>query len=354
VDLNGKKSLLSAEYGTCQGLAWHPGTGEIWYTVGGSEATGYLLLAANLSGKTRRLLQLPMRITLHDVSRDGRILLTMADERFSIQGLAPGETQERDLSWQDLSFITDISADGHTIVFSEFGESLDYSVYLRKTDGSPAVRIGQGFSTALSADGKWAVAALPSVPQQILLMPTGPGEIRRLSREGMESYQQVDWFPDGQRILVAGNEPGHRVRLFEMNLATGQRRAIAPEGVLPAPHPVSPDGAWVLGRTTEGTFLYPVAGGAARPIPGLAKDETPVRWAGDSHSLYICRTNRLPATLSHLDLTTGKKTLWKELLPLDKAGVQFIATVQAASSGKAYAYTYKRVVGQLYQVDGVK
>ncbi len=100
--------------------------------------------------------------------------------------------------------------------------------------------------------------------------------------------------------------------------------------------------------------MYPVAGGEPRPIPGLAKDETPVRWAADGRSLYICRSNRLPATLSNLNLATGKKTLWKDLMPLDKAGVQIISTVQAAASGKAYAYTYKRVVGQMYLVDGVK
>jgi len=279
----------------------------------------------------------------------------MADERFSIQGLAPGETQERDLSWQDLSSVSDISADGLTIVFNEFGESNDYAVYMRKTDGSPAVRIGQGFSPALSTDGKWALSVLPSVPQQILLMPTGPGEPRRLPHEGMESYQRAEWFPDGKRLLVWGSEPGHRARLFEVNVATAQRRPITPEGVIPVPHPVSPDGAWVLGRTSEqGTLIYPVAGGEPRPIPGLAKDETPVRWAEDGRSLYVCRLNHLPATLSQLDLATGKKTVWKELLPLDKAGVQFVNTVQAASRGKAYAYTYKRVVGQLYMVEDVK
>ena len=133
-------------------------------------------------------------------------------------------------------------------------------------------------------------------------------------------------------------------RIFEMDLATGKRRLIAPDGVQPVPHPVSPDGMWVLGRTAGNELkMYPVNGGAPRSVTGVDAEETPVRWSDDGRSLFLSRTSRLPGTLARLDLATGKKTTWKDLLPPDKAGVQYISSVQAAASGKAYAYTYKRV-----------
>ena len=112
---------------------------------------------------------------------------------------------------------------------------------------------------------------------------------------------------------------------------------------------------WVLGRTTGSELkMYAVNGGAPRPVNGVDAEETPVRWSEDGRSLFLTRTGRLPATLARLDMTTGKKTPWKDLLPPDKAGVQYIGSVQAAANGKAYAYTYKRVLGQLYLVSGVK
>ena len=36
---------------------------------------------------------------------------------------------------------------------------LSYAVYVRKTDGSPAVLLGEGGAVSLSPDGKWAYRA---------------------------------------------------------------------------------------------------------------------------------------------------------------------------------------------------
>jgi hypothetical protein len=83
---------------------------------------------------------------LHDISRDGRVLLTRFNWSSSFTALPPGETKERDFSWLDEGMDPYLSADGRTFLFSYAGEGTgtNYSTYLRKTDSSPAIRLGDG------------------------------------------------------------------------------------------------------------------------------------------------------------------------------------------------------------------
>ena len=64
---------------------------------------------------------MPGTLTLLDIWRDGRALLTRASWRRELLGLRPGETKERDLSWLDYSYPADLSADGGTLLFDEEG-----------------------------------------------------------------------------------------------------------------------------------------------------------------------------------------------------------------------------------------
>ena len=60
-------------------------------------------------------------------------------------------------------------------LFTETGEGggATYAVYLRKTDGSPAVRLGDGLAFGLSPDAKTAASARVGDLQPIILLPTG-------------------------------------------------------------------------------------------------------------------------------------------------------------------------------------
>src|SRR5206468_8159563 len=105
-----------------------------------------------LSGRERLLARVTGGLTLQDVAADGRVLLTHDTTRRGILALAPGEQKERDLSWLDWSLVRDLSPDGKTVLFDESGDGAGaaYAVGLRKTDGSPAVRLGEGAASALS------------------------------------------------------------------------------------------------------------------------------------------------------------------------------------------------------------
>ena len=80
-------------------------------------------------------------LRLHDISPDNRVLLSEECVRVGILARGPRDTAERDLSWFDWSIARDLSADGSRLLINESGEGggADYAVYLRRTDGSPAV-----------------------------------------------------------------------------------------------------------------------------------------------------------------------------------------------------------------------
>ena len=78
-----------------------------------------------------------------------------------------------------------------------------YSVYLRKLDGSAAMRLGDGAANALSPDGEW-VAAFDThrdPPMPILLLPTGAGQMRKLTSDKLD-YRNVAWLPDSESLLI--------------------------------------------------------------------------------------------------------------------------------------------------------
>ncbi|MGH9317803.1 MAG: protein kinase domain-containing protein, partial [Thermoanaerobaculia bacterium] len=158
VDRAGKRTALSEHWFTVQGVAWSTSGREIWFTASPVEVIR-TLYRVSPAGRKRVIMEFAG--TLHDVSRDGRVLLARDSVRGRMLVLPWGETSERDLSWLDWSAIADMSTDGKTVLFAEQGEGGGGTgvVYVRKTDGSPPVRLGEGYALALSPDKKWALAA---------------------------------------------------------------------------------------------------------------------------------------------------------------------------------------------------
>ena len=67
-------------------------------------------------------------------------------------------------------------------------------------------------------------------PSQLGWLPTGTGEARPLTHDGIH-HQVAAWTPDGKRIVFVGTEPDHRIRYYVQTLDGGPPRAITPENV---------------------------------------------------------------------------------------------------------------------------
>jgi len=354
VDTAGKKSTLSTGWDSIQGVAWSPAGDEIWFTAtrtGGDRS----LYAVNLSGKTKLLTRVPGELTLLDVGRDGNVLLTRGNDRAGIIGLGPGDSKERDLSWLDWSTPGDLSADGRTMLFTEGGEGggPKYAVYMRKTDGSPAIRLSEGNGAALSPDGKWALVRPNLSPAPMLLLPTGVGEAKPLFQDSI-NHLEGRWLPDGRSLVFSGNEPGHGFRFYVESVEQGKPQAISPEGVNPSVL-VSPNGDFVASVGPDGKlYLYPVKGGEPVLVRGAEPDEIPTGWTADGRSIYVYRFGEIPARVFQLDFSSGQRKAWKELVPSDAAGIDTIRGVEIAADGKSYVYGYVRTLSDLYLVEGLK
>ena len=228
-----KKQILSRGWrGIGSHLAWTPNGKEIWFSC--TRASGDPeLRAVTLAGKERVVGQIPGWTNLEDISHDGRPLLIVSTTRIAISYLAPNASAERDLSWLDTSYICDLSNDSKQLLFIElsYGSTSNTSIYLRKTDGSPAVLLGYGNRPRLSPDGK-LVAAIGRDPalSSLTLLPTGAGEPRNLTANGMH-YDYVEWFPDGRRVLFNANEPAKPTRTYIQNVDGAAPQAVTPAGI---------------------------------------------------------------------------------------------------------------------------
>jgi Tol biopolymer transport system component len=356
VDRSGRHRLISQPFYSIQGLCWSPGGQEVWFT-GAAVGFNRALHASTRSGVVRLLAQGTGGLTIQDISRDGRVLLVQEKARQHIYAVSPGAERSRDLSWLDWSVLRDISPDGQMILFEEGGEGggPGYSAYVRKTDGSPAIRLGAGGAMRFSPDGKLTIGISEAIARpQLVLRPVGTGEPRLLESGGLR-IQNAMWLPDGRRILFSAIEPDHGVRLYVQRLDEAKPRAISPEGYRAFDRCLSPDGRLVAASGPDQRhYLYPVEGGEPSAIPGLVSGDIPVSWSSDGRSLLITRRGEVPLKVYWLDTRTGRKELWKELIPPDPTGITTISRVAATPDAKAYAYSYIRSLADLYVVEGLK
>jgi serine/threonine protein kinase/WD40 repeat protein len=350
-----RKRTLSTGWFQAQGLAWSPRGDEVWFTASRA-GQARALWVVSLSGRERLVTQVPGRLTLQDVAPDGRVLLTHENVRRELVGMASGESRERDLTWLGYSWPMGLSRDGRTLFFCETSEeSRLATLYVRKTDGSAPVRIGEGMVqdvAGLSPDGRWVFSSQPAPGGvRYVLLPTGAGEPKPLTIQRIDEVGDVRWFPDGEHLLVTGSAPGKKPRDYVIDLAGGQPRPITPEGV--SESVISPDGKSLLAiDAQDGLSIYPVEGGEARRAVEKAPGE-PMQWSADGKSIYLWHEG-IFNRVDKLDLASGRTELWKEFQPSDPTGVLVVQPMLLAPDGKSYVYTYVRVLSDLYVVEGLK
>ena len=96
-------------------------------------------------------------------------------------------------------------------------------------------------------------------------------------------------------------------------------------------------------------YLYPVAGGQPVLRFRYRGGRGAHGWSADGHSLYVFRFGEIPAKVFELEMATGKRKLWKELVPADSAGIDTIRGITITPDAKAYVYGYIRTLSDLYR-----
>jgi hypothetical protein len=356
VDLNGTVTRHSPSYASETGLAWRAAGNEIWYSAAEAGNTRRLM-AVTLGGKVREVMTDATSLTLQDISPDGRVLMTAESPRLTMEALAPGDREPRDLSWYDDSVAKDISPDGRWILFEEYGEPFgpNYAVAARNLDGSPPIHLGEGTAGGLSPDGRWALTVAVSDVPRVTMLPVGPGQARDIPVKGLERVQSgsAHFLPDGAHILVNGNQAGHGTRGYVLDLVDGKPHPVTPEGV--EARLVSPNGRWLLAQPPDGpVMVYPLPGGSPRDVPGLTAEDQPAQWGADSASFYVYRVRERPVRVERVQIATGKRTLVRELRPSDRQGFVSLNPLVMTVDGREFAYSYYQNISSLYVVRGLK
>jgi eukaryotic-like serine/threonine-protein kinase len=352
IDLKGQEKILSTEWESAMGLAWSPSGDEIWFTAAKSGERRDLL-AVDLHGRLRTLLQIPGGVTVHDISPDGRVLLTVENERIGTMALTP--TGERDLSWSDIGFPRAISPNGKQVLLEDQSDRAgsDYWVGLRSIDGSPPMRLGEGWGGTFSPDGKWTATGIASIPESTFLLPIGAGERKELRHPGIHTYGESAWFmPDGQRVLFAGIEAGRLPRSYVQSIRGGPARPVTPEGILG--RIPSPDGRYlVVLQPDQVRGIYDIQRGETHTLPERSRRLTPIAWSADSRYLYLYNRAAPPCQIWGVEIAIGEEKLIRQLSPADPAGILEIFQVHMTPDQKTFVYGYDRYQSELYIVDGL-
>jgi Tol biopolymer transport system component len=341
---------LTIDRQSIEGMAWRPEGKEIWF--GEERANGRSIAAVNLEGDERIVTTSAGWLWLFDIGHDGRLLAAQQNIRSGVLASLPGQAEERDLSWLDYSIARDLSADGSTIILSESGEGGGsiYGVYYRHTDGSPAIRIGDGTTESLSPDGN-SVLSIPRnrMPAPILMLPTGIGQPRAVTHDNI-NHRAARWFPDGRRILFLGNEPGRPPHLWMQSIDGGAPVRVAPDGAVGSL--ITPDNTRLLGRAADRHYyFYPLNGGAPQPIAAMQGGDIPIRFSADGRFVYVTTFGRIPAIVTKVDLMTGAREKWREVVPSDRAGLINVGPVLVTPDAATMVYSFTRLLSDLYIVN---
>lgn len=356
VDLAGNVTTLATGWQSEDGLAWSAQGNEVWFTAAEKGVSNRGLWAVTLSGSKRKILSVPGGLTLQDIYPDGRVLLTVDTDRLAMEWTNSRSDATRDLSWYDWTLAKDFSPDGQSVLFEEGSAPAgpQYAVAVRKIDGSPPTRLGDGSVGGFSPDGRWALAIFTGTPQHISLLPVGPGEAREIAVPQLEHIENgsAHFLPDGKHITVNGNQPGQASRTFLMDLSGSAPKPVTPEGAF-ATMP-SPDGKYLAGSDTDRHMtLFPVSGGRVVRLPATDPPYGLVGWSSDSKYVYVYREGEVPLPVYRLDIATGRMEMIQQLTPADRAGVVSISPVVSTHDASEFVYSYYQTLSVLYVVTGL-
>jgi eukaryotic-like serine/threonine-protein kinase len=348
LDQSGKQKLSVAGWASIQGVAWSPDGREVWFTAtksGGMRA----LYGVTLAGRERVLYRSPITLTLQDVARDGRVLLTAGDPRLEVHGVLAGSDAPRPLSTFDFATQPSLSDDGTVVVYGESGEgSVTYGVYLRRAASGAPVRLGDGWFPSLSHDGKW-VSALSRENDALWVLPVGAGEARRLERGPISSYFGfAEWLPDSKRMVFTAREKGSTERHSYVQAINGPPKQL--RRVMGRP---SPDGTRCLCRDAEKFGVCRLDSDAFEWIPN-ADDLTPAGWTADGKAFYAYVRTPKTFDVYRVDPATGIRTPFRTVTPGDQTGLISVSFLAMSPTGNAFVYTVARTRSQLYVLRGLR
>ena len=354
---NGQKTL-SKDFSGIAGLAWE-NAGYLLFTateagVGGGRA----IFRFAINGGQSLVRRESVALTIHDVTSDGGLLLTLDVQGDEVFGHFQDGNPDGIVGCLNVCVPADLSADGSQLLFSGQGEGVapNYKAYvLPIATGAAPKLLGDGQPTGFAPDMQSVIVLFPwgidpTQITQLRSLPVGPGEPKALTNDSI-SHIWATWFPDGKRFLFLGAEPHHAARSWTQEIGAPNATPLTPEGVVGLK--ISPDGKTVAAIGADNKlWLYPASGGTPKLLGDVNADEEVDRWSANGKYLFLTAYG-LPAEVDRVDVRTGARSLVWRVSPPDPAGVLAVGPVLVSADAHTYVYAYPRHLSTLYIVHGL-
>ena len=354
VDTSGNSRRLTPEWSSEGGCAWSPSGKEIWFSSS-YETERESLRAVTPSGKQRVILATVTDVVLQDVGPGGNVLLTVVRGSTEMFVGHKGRFADRLLELpQEHASMAGLSYSGNIVALGSSGPGSgdNYSTLVLTEGAVEPVRLGDGDPSSISPDGKWIFSVIPSQLNKFILYPTGTGQPRPVDIGPVHILGVASsWTNDGSRILFTGAEANRPPRSYLLDVESGATRAVTPEDT--SDGIISPSGENVVARDSSRKFtVYSVAGRDPRPVEVLAADEFPIQWDASSSKLYVWNRT-VPAKIYLLDIKSGTRALWLEIVPAEVSGLLY-GEVILTPDGQSYGYRYRRVLTDLFLAESLR
>jgi eukaryotic-like serine/threonine-protein kinase len=234
-----------------------------------------------------------------------------------------------------------LSADGRSLLITD---QTELTTWLRRVERPEPVRLGEGEALGFSSDMRSVLSVIYGPPSRLSVLPIGPGETKALPNPDGLTITAGSWLPDGKHVVFLGAVRNGPLRGYLQNVHDGKLRPFTDPGMSAGRFwelPVSPDGSRVA-------IL-----GAASEVPTTGRGEYPVEWTADGRALFVAEPSNVPHRVFKIDLSTGRRELWKELRPSQAAGIRWSA-VSVTPDGRTFLHMYSRLLSNLYVAEGIR
>ncbi len=344
---------LTPRFQHCIGLDWNQRSGEIWFTASSSNVASGRLWKVSPGGRLRSIQSFPDFLTLQDVSSSGTHCLLVSSAGGVALFIRRSGGLPKDLTWLGSSLITDISPDGSSLLFEDSGAGeTSHGTWMRPVDGGDAVRLGTVALGRFSPDERSIIALTHQLsgPQQLVLIPVGPGTTRQLTSS--QASHSTPSFAGPDTILFVRSEAG-RSEVWRMATDGTNARSLGAEGCeMPS---ASPSGLSFLcrgGETKGALYVFPMSKGTGRKLFELPPGKTInyARWNGSGEQVFAVTRDLRFLTI---EASSGRVLASESVNLGDAVGSDALIGAAFSADATIQAYSFDRFSSGLYLADGL-
>ena len=344
---------LTPRFERAAGLDWNERSGDVWFTASRANLYSSTLWRVNVSGALAEIQPLPDFFALQDVSRSGTGCLLISSASGTAMFARQPKLPPKDLTWLGFSQVSDLSADGRSVLFVDGGATAkSYGTWSRSLDGGEAVRLGSATSGKFSPDEHSIIALTPQSagPEQLVLVPVGPGETRQLTFSN--ASHAMPSFAGPKTILFVRSHAGTSEVWTIQTDGTGARSLGAEGCDMPSPSPSGRSFVCRAGVAKNALYVYPMEKGAGRKLYEVPDRNTFVaaRWNGTGDRIFAVTDD---LRLLTVDAATGR-TVAEEAVDLGGAvGSDSLIAAAMSPDATVQVYSFERFSSGLYLAYGL-